>query len=168
MNTKFSRFILALALALSVLGASASTALADKPAKFNYSYTMPGVLEGVCSFPVDILGSVNATETDFFDTNGLLTQALIHMDEQDAFSANGKTLAGLPFTFELRVLFDNSGNTTHVYADGVAEKVLLPDGSLFISAGRLDFAAHPGADFIITPDEGTSGNIAGFCAALAP
>jgi hypothetical protein len=48
----------------------------------------------------------------------------------------------------------------------VLERVRLPDGSLFISAGRVDFTGN-GPDFIVTPDNGATVNLAGFCAALA-
>jgi hypothetical protein len=33
---------------------------------------------------------------------------------------------------------------THIYGQGVVEEVRLPDGSLFIAAGRVDFVAHDG------------------------
>jgi hypothetical protein len=56
---------------------------------------------------------------------------------------------------------------THVFASGVVEKILLPDGTFFISAGRLDFLGHPGATFVLSPDVGNSGNVDAFCAALA-
>jgi hypothetical protein len=46
-------------------------------------------------------------------------------------------------------------------------KVVLPDGSLFIAAGRLDVVAHPGETYFF-PDHGHIGNLAAFCAALAP
>lgn len=83
------------------------------------------------------------------------------------FTANGKSLTGEPFTFNTEVLFDSQGNVTHVYASGLVERILLPGGSLFLSAGRADFAAHPGESFLLSPDVGAKGNIAGFCAALA-
>jgi len=63
---------------------------------------------------------------------------------------------------------DSSGNITHIYADGVGEKIPLPDGTLFISAGRLDFADHPGVNFTLSPDHGHTGNLAAFIAALSP
>jgi len=51
---------------------------------------------------------------------------------------------------------------------GAAEKIWLPDGSLFVSAGWIDFVDHPDATFVLSPDRGNPGNVAGFCAALAP
>ena len=120
----------------------------------------------ICSFPVTINATFVGTETTFYDQSGEVTRIQIHNVEQDVFSANGQTLTGLPFTFNLRVLFED-GEVTHVYASGLVERVPLPDGTVFLSAGRLDFAAHPGSDFRIVPDVGRSGDVAAFCAALA-
>jgi hypothetical protein len=55
----------------------------------------------------------------------------------------------------------------HVFANGLVEKVPLPGGGLFITAGRVDFAAHGFPQFLITPDVGAAVNLAGFCAALS-
>lgn len=46
-------------------------------------------------------------------------------------------------TASLVVVFGTAvgGNITQQYGEGVIEKVLLPDGSFFISAGRFDFVA---------------------------
>jgi hypothetical protein len=96
-----------------------------------------------------------------------LTRIHQHFTEQDTFTAHGKTLVGIPYTANLEILFDSSGNVTHILASGVFEKIPLPDGSLFISAGRIDFAAYQGATFILSPDKGNPGNVAGFCAALS-
>jgi hypothetical protein len=90
-----------------------------------------------------------------------------HVVEQDVFSANGKSLTGVPFTFNIDVVFDSSGNVVHVFANGLVEKVPLPGGGLFITAGRVDFAAHGFPQFLITPDVGATVNLAGFCAALS-
>jgi hypothetical protein len=171
MNTKIRsiRFVFSLVLALSTLGFAASTALAQKPVKTEYppeqGYT---VIYDVCGFPVENPAILYVTETDLYDRSGSLTRIDYHIVEQDTFIANGKSLSGVPFTFNVKVLLDNEGNPTHVYADGVTEKVWLPDGSLFISAGRVDFAAHGFPEIILSPDHGNPGNIAGFCAALAP
>jgi hypothetical protein len=66
--------------------------------------------------------------------------------------ARRSALTGLPFTFNVTWLYER-GVLAHVYADGVEEKVPLPDGSLFISAGRVDFVAH-GSTAFIPPDHG--------------
>ncbi len=155
-----------LTLALSLL--PASIALAAKPAKYEFSFNSPGVLEGVCSFTVYVDSAVTATGIDFYDESGLLIKTSYLFNEQDTFTANGKTLVGIPFSFHLEWIFDGSGNPVHIYSDGVMEKIWLPDGSLFVSAGRVDFTKHPGAAYLLSPDKGNPGNVAGFCAALAP
>ena len=122
----------------------------------------------VCSFPITVDFSSVGTETDFVDSSGAITMAFLHFVEQDTFSANGKTLTGEPYTANVHFLLDSSGNITHIFGQGIVEKVVLPDGGLFITAGRVDFVAHGSPPFLITPDVGAAVNLAGFCAALSP
>ena len=163
------RFLFIVAAAVLGAAAFAQAAAAVAPDREDFTFTATAVLTDVCSFPVTVEFTGTGTETDFFDQNGNLTRIQIHQVEQDVFTANGKTLVGLPYTFNLQVLFDpESGEITHVFASGVASRVPLPGGDFFLTAGRVDFAAHPGADFLLQPDVGAQGNIAGFCAALSP
>lgn len=158
--------------AAAVLGAAAfaQSAAAVPPIKEDFTFSdATAVLTDVCPFPVTVVYGGTGWEIDFFDQNGNLTMIEVHQVEQDVFTANGKTLVGLPYTFNLRVTFDpETGDATHVFASGIASRVPLPGGTFFLTAGRLDFAAHPGADFLLQPDVGAQGNIAGFCAALSP
>jgi hypothetical protein len=154
--------------AVVAAGVLATTAAAAPPTiTKSGTFTGTSTLTGVCSFPVEVTFSQTFTEIDYFDSSGNLTRVFIHAVEQDVFTANGKTVRGEPFTFNTQVLFDSEGNVTHVYASGIVERIILPGGDLFLSAGRLDFAAHPGQNFLISPDVGAQGNIAGFCAALS-
>jgi hypothetical protein len=150
-----------------LLSAAYST-MADAPIKFSVSFTADSVLTDVLPFPVNIHSVVSVTEILYFDQNGALTRVYNHQTEQDTFTANGKTLVGLPFTFNNDLLFDSNGNLIHNYFDGGVEKIPLPDGTLFISAGRFDFLDHPDATFIISADEGNPGNLAALTAALSP
>jgi hypothetical protein len=146
-----------------------STAVAATPEKTEFSnVTFDSVLSGVCPFDVDVASVVSGFEIDYFDQAANIVKAQIHQVEQDTFSANGKTLTGIPFTFNLTFSIDSNGDATSAVATGVAEKIPLPDGSLFVSAGWLDFVDHPGATFVLSPDRGAQGNVAGFCTALAP
>lgn len=147
----------------------ALSALADRPTKTPFTgLTFSSVLTDVCAFPVNVDSIISGTEIDYRDQSGALTRIFLHQVEQDTFTANGRTLVGTPFTFNTQVLFDSNGNVTHIFGSGLVEKILLPDGSLFVSAGRLDFTQHPGATFLLSPDKGNPGNVAGFCAALSP
>jgi hypothetical protein len=95
--------------AAAMLGAAAfaQSAAAVAPIREDFTFTdATAVLTDVCSFPVTVVFSGSGTETDFFDENGNLTRVLIHQIEQDVFTANGETLVGLPYTFNLQVLFD--------------------------------------------------------------
>ena len=157
-----------LAVLVLVVGAAvfASAAAADRPATFHYTTTGSAVLTDICAFPVTVDFTADVTETDFVDTNGNVTRVVLHLVEQDTFTANGNTLVGLPYTANLEILFDSSGNVTHIYGEGVAERIQLPNGSLFLTAGRSDFIGHP-EGFVLVPDVGTPGDVTGFCAALS-
>lgn len=154
-------------LSLVAAGVFAASAGATPPVITSFSATaVPSTLSGVCSFDVSISSDFRGTEIDYFDANGALTRIYEHTVEQDTFSANRKTITGEPFTFNIEVLFDAEGNLTHVFASGVTERIVLPDGTFFLSAGRGDFTLHPGAQFLLSPDVGNPGNVAAFCAAL--
>jgi hypothetical protein len=162
-----------LALLLAVMVGSfplahAAPAGAVPPTRTPFSFTAdPLVLGDICSFPVTVVSNLRGTETDFTNESGALTMLLIYNVEQDTFSANGKTLTGEPYTFEIQVLFDENGDVTHVYASGTVETIRFPSGTLFISAGRVDFEAHPGSIFLIAPDVGVTGDVAAFCGFFA-
>jgi hypothetical protein len=145
-----------------------AVAAADPPDRRQETLTGHAVVTDVCAFPVTIDWSADATITDFYNTDGDLIRTHVAASETDVYSANGKSLTSDTYYYSQEVIFDAEGNVTHVYANGVVAKTRLPDGSLFVSAGRLDFIGRPGATFALTPDVGTSGNITGFCAALAP
>jgi hypothetical protein len=153
--------------ALTVAGAVAPMATADRPTKEFFSFTSTITVDDICAFPVTITSAVEQTVWTYVDKTGATTGVHLHVVEQDTFSANGQTLTGLPFTFNIDAVFKD-GQVTNVFADGLVEKVPLPDGTLFLSAGRLDFAAPGNPIFRITPDVGRSGNLEAFCAALSP
>ena len=125
----------------------------------------PGILTGVCSFDIEYLASATGMGTNFFDNSGTLLRSYWHAVEQDTFMANGKTLHSLPYTYNAQVRFDSSGNLTAFDSSGALVRIRLPDGSLFSSAGRVDWMFHSG--MILSPDHGHSGNLDAFCAALA-
>ncbi len=170
MNTiiKLMRLVLAIMITLGMLGISSSVASAAPPVMGDYSYTVRFDITDICEFPITLEATNNVHYILFFDDNGALTREKDTILEQDSFSANGKTLVGYPFHWNMFWSFDSSGKVVSNYSSGPLEMIPLPDGSLFISAGRVNGLNHPGASFIITPDMGHSGDIEAFCAALAP
>jgi hypothetical protein len=157
--------LLVTALAIAA-GIPPSLAAAGKPEKFSFDFTTSATVTTFCAFPVDITSSVQGHEVDFFDASGALVSATTHITEQDTFSANGKTLVGEPFTFNIFWLIEGD-DAVGIVARGVAEKIRLPNGKLFLSAGVLDFLGQ-GVDFSIRTDPGRTGDIDAFCAALSP
>ena len=147
----------------------ALSAVADRPTRIPFESAFSNVvLTDVCAFPVYVSGTFSGFEIDYRDQSGALTRSFVHQVEQDTFTANGRTLVGDQFTTEFHILFDSGGIPIHIYGTGLYETIRLPDGSLFISAGRADFTQHPGVGFLLSPDMGNPGNLAGFCAALSP
>jgi hypothetical protein len=153
--------------AVVVLAAFAPTAAANPPVVMQKTSSLTTTLTGACAFPITVDATMTETDRFFSDQNGVLTRANADVTEQDSFSANGKSLTGDPYSFSLHAVFDSSGNITQLYADGVVERVPLPDGSVFQSAGKVNFGAQGFPDFSVTPNVGSSRNLAGFCAALA-
>jgi hypothetical protein len=164
---KFTRIILALLFALSAIGVSASAALAAPPA--NYEYTADGnaTLTNVCAFDVDVYYSDTVHELDYFDNNGALSKLHTTMIELDTYTANRKTLISNPVHFNMQMKFDNDGNIIYWVASGLLEMIPLPDGSMFVSAGQINWLNHP-PYFVFSADIGNSGDVDAFCAALAP
>ena len=161
------RFLATIAMAVLGAVALAQAAGAAQPIKETFSFTATAELSNVCSFPVTVNATGSGFDMLFFDQNGNIAGVQVHQVEQDVFSANGNTLVGLPYVFNQQVTFDSEGHVTHVYANGLVSRVPLPGGDLFLTAGRLDYFAHPGESFLLQPDVGAQGNIAGFCAALS-
>jgi hypothetical protein len=156
--------VLVAATAFAVL---APTAAADQPVIVHKTSSLTSVLTGACPFSITVESTMTETDRFFSDQNGVLTRASANVDEQDSFSANGKFLAGDPYRVNLQAFFDSSGNITEEYASGVIERVSLPDGNVFQSAGRVDFGAHGFPSFVVVSDWGSARNLDGFCAALS-
>lgn len=146
----------------------APTAAADQPVVVQKTSSLTSVLSGACSFPIMVDSTMTETDKFFSDQNGVLIRASAHVDEQDSFSANGKSLVGTPYAVNLQAFFDSSGSIVEEYANGVIETVPLPDGSVFQSTGRVDFGAHGFPAFVVVSDWGSARNVDGFCAALSP
>lgn len=162
-----------LTLALVVLVAAVGSAVfapmasADQPVFMTKTMSQTAPLTNACAFPITVDSTMTESDRFFSDQSGALTMASGIVTEQDSFSANGKSLTGLAYTYSIHAYFDSSGNITNVYTDGVTERVPLPDGSVFQSAGQVNFADQGFPTFSVTPNAGSARNLAGFCAALS-
>src|SRR5262249_26103140 len=131
---------------------------------FSYSTDFgPQESDTSCPFPVMITGHIDARGNAFDgqDSNGNLT--ITHLTEQDTFTRpTGKTLVGLPYT---GTVHNTDAGVNAV--SGFVEVVPLNNGTLFRSNGHVDFNTFTG-DWVLVPDSGHSGDVAEFCAELAP
>ena len=163
------RRLLPIMTVLCALGA-ASVAVAVPPKQTSFDVTFTNTVSDICPFAVVVTSSLSVTQRDFFDANGIQVRSEFTVTETDVFAANGHVLTGLPYHSSLHATLDPADPNHQLAAvsTGVISRVPLPNGSTFLSAGRLDFIDHPGAQFLLTPDTGRSGDVAAFCAALAP
>jgi hypothetical protein len=145
-----------------------SSVSASPPVKSYYEYTSTSLLTGLADFDITVNGIVKVSEIDFFDKNGNLIRLSAHVVEQDTFTANGKTLASEPYVVHHEIEFDGAGNPTRYVCTGLVVKVPLPGGGIFVSAGLLDWLAHPNEVSILEPDHGGSVNLEAFIEALSP
>lgn len=164
--TRFSRSATWITAGIAVF-AVAPAAHASPPTRVPVTVTSTSTLTDVCAFPVVVSGTVSGVE--MIQDNGTTSTISATGHEQDTLSANGVTLTGLPYSFRISlVIDDNSGNILQgSFSAGVVEKVPLPDGRLFITAGRVDEALHADQSVGIVPDVGNTGDIAALCAALS-
>jgi hypothetical protein len=166
-----SRTIVTLLAPAAVLAAAAmlaQPAAAAPPTRIDFASSGSFTLDAgtLCSFPVDVGFAQQGTTTGFFDGDGILTKRITVGTERDTFSANGTTLVGDTYHFTFVSEFEN-GVRVDYHENGVAERVPLPDGGIFIVAGRVDLLAS-GGGFILSVDSGNSGNnLEAFCAALS-
>lgn len=128
--------------------------------------TTSTVVTDLCSFPVTVIGTLDGYLTDHILSSGG-ERLMFHGTETDVFTANGKTLTGLPYTFNIQIVTDAEGNVIRDASEGLVEHVPLPGGGEFFAAGRTDWMLHPDAFTLINPDRGRLGNVAELCAALA-
>jgi hypothetical protein len=153
--------VVAVAVIYSVV---AAVAYGAKPDTSPADPTQSGVVTDICAFPVIISSTTDGVIRIHHDAEGRITRIQLQITETDTFSANGNTIVGLPYQVRGTLFFDAEGNPTSFVGHGVVARMRLPDGQLFVSAGR--FLAGP-EGFRLVPDVGHSGDVTAFCAALA-
>ena len=125
----------------------------------------PSTVSGVCAGDFTASSVIPVTETDYFGPNDNVVRISLHATETDTFVGPGGTLTSYPYQYEVELTFDSAGNLVSAFGNGQTLKVLLSDGSLFESAGRVDFLTQ-NAPFVFGPAFGHTGNLTAFCSAL--
>jgi hypothetical protein len=162
------RIGLAFGLTLALL-ALPLTAAAKEPTiqHFSLDYAETPV-PGLCAFDVTIGSTVQGTSIAYFDNSGAPVRGYTHATEQDTFIGPGGRVTSSPYTYNIEAQFDSAGNVIRYFAQGIILRVPLPNGTMFVSAGRVDILTHPSINgYIFTPDWGHSGNLSALCAAIA-
>jgi hypothetical protein len=171
------RKLIGVAIACSLAALVVPAAFAGATTHGTTTYTNQIVTDpagDICPFAITISFNATVTHPVLYHQRGRVIAVNYHVTQQTTYSANAKTLVGDWFTYEQisKYAYDSSGNwyQTSGVGTGQGEKVTLPDGSLFFSAGRIDYLSPTFINkyWINIVNSGTSGNVAGFCAALAP
>jgi hypothetical protein len=155
------------AIAAAALFASAGGAYGARPFTFPITGPTTGVLTDVCPFPVTVVSQASGTGRLFVDGAGNPTMFQAHVTETDTFTANGNTIVGLPYHLTDIVRINADGTVAREQVTGVAERLRLPDGRMFISAGRYIPPPNTQGGFTLAPTNGHTGNVGALCAALA-
>ena len=146
-----------------------STAAAGPPEKSEFSnVAFSSVLSGVCPFDVNVQSVISGFEIDYFDGAGNIVRAQIHQVEQDTFTANGKTLTGIPFTFNLDLSDRQQWRRHECRRHRACREDRAAGREPLRQRGMGRFRRSSGRGFLLSPDRGNPGNVAGFCAALVP
>jgi hypothetical protein len=142
------------------------SAVAIPPLKTPLNITINREVTGICAFPIAIQGTQTGHQIDFFDAEGQLVRRHRHGVEEVTLTANGQTLTADPFHFNIIIHYGPTGAVEHAYLSGLVFRVPLPDGTVFQSAGRLDFIAQ-GVTFAVIPEVGLAGDVSALCDALS-
>ena len=143
-------------------------AAAAAPTHTSFTFSFVGIrLDSICAFPIYVSGNGKVDQYDFLDNNGLLTKSLLPSSQQDSYTSTTKSLAGNLYSTFAEERYDATGKTIAFDIYGVLEDVTLPNGGRYRPVGYVNGVANPGA-FVLTPDRGYPGDVAGFCAALKP
>jgi hypothetical protein len=157
-----------LVVALMVVAAFAAfvqDAAANTQTNSPFDFTFTGTVSNICTFPITFSNHLTGVRIKLFDNNGVLVKKIFQVTEQDSFTANGVTLTSNPYNFSWQFGYQDGVLTSEI-AYGVAEMFVLPGGSVFVSAGVIDFIAQETGGSI-TPDPGHTGDIAALCAAFS-
>jgi hypothetical protein len=166
-STRLARSCMVGGIVLAFALAFAQAARASAPTTTSGSFDVQSDITTICDFSVHQTGHITFTERDYTDASGAVIRSILTVTEQDTFSAHGITLTTDAYHYTLFWEFDADGNFTKFEGDGVVARIHLPDGGLFLSAGKLSLLPDPN-QFFFTPDIGRSGDVAAFCDSFTP
>ncbi len=119
-------------------------------------------IDGVCPFTFRLSAQGTTVYNVVFTANGVRTGLDFMTTETDTLvGPNNVPLVSRPYTSKEHITFDAAGNG-HDFVTGNIATFILPDGSVFMSAGRVTSVGG----YVIVPDFGRAGNVNALCAAL--
>jgi hypothetical protein len=146
----------------------------------------PSPIFDICDFPIFVTsqGHLKLTfVTDISDPNNLISKIITakHSQWSNRYEANGKTLESRKVSYMIQAFFE-AGVFKDFHTVGTFEKIPLPDGTTFMSAGHVSLNFQPeegvgcfvpdspcpeGLSYYVTVGAGKSGDVAAFCDALS-
>lgn len=159
--------LLAIAVFAACVAASSATATSQQRYALDFMDIPPPGAVHICPFEVSVVGHVTGYETDHYNDNGELVKIELTGKFVNTYSANGKTLVGESVETNGIIRFDPDGNLISAYYQGVYERVRLPDGELWTTAGRVNLMNFAEETWIFEPDNGHWSDPAPLCAALS-
>jgi hypothetical protein len=151
--------------AAAVLLTTALPASATEPEHIPINDTGNFTTTDICDFALHVNNTVKGMITLFYDRNGDLIKVIGHFAETDTYSAHGESLTSKTYHYNAITTFEGDNITT--VDSGVAIKVPLPDGAMFLAAGRLTIPPDFMGNFVYQVDTGVVKNRDAFCAALS-
>jgi hypothetical protein len=153
-------FIMSIGLALTPI-TSADAASSSNRTSFDNLGVL--VVNDLCAFPVEVTSHAYGDQTIVDTATTTIWRAHVH--EVDTFKANGNTVTGGPYTWNLQVTLDADGNPVQASQTGTIVRIGLPNGEYFFVAGRADVLTAA-VDYIFEPTSGVSKNRDALCAYL--
>jgi hypothetical protein len=148
---------------VGLVGVNAPSALAAAPTFQQFQGSFTDVDTQTCGFPITINENFNVDVQFFYDQRGNLIRSLAHIQLRGTDSANG---VSLPDTADFTHTFDF---TTGINGDlGVTTHVIIPNGGTVLTeAGRVLSDEQGNLLFVAGNHRAISGDVSGYCAALA-
>jgi hypothetical protein len=153
----------AVAFVLVVGSATAVSAAAADAERSPFEFDVTTTISDVCAFDFDLSAQIAGTSNFVGTANDQHVGIEIHTTEVDTLTGpNGVPLVSDPYKGSELIGFDPETGAGHDFGTGHTARFHLPDGSVFLSAGRVTSIGG----YVITPDTGHSGDVDALCAAL--
>lgn len=158
------RLLICASLVAGVLVTTAPAVAGATPERATFDNYMEADAGPLCDFPVTVRAHTWGWYEFWADGDVWLMEE-DHYWEQDTIAGPGGSLTSEPYRLNTSARFGpEPGSITKAVSTGGIGRFILPDGSVFWSAGRIDWLTHTTAVYV--PDQGRHSDTSGLCAAI--